>query len=244
MPQKDAPQEIIISGIDEAGRGCVLGPMVIAGIAIPHEHEEKLRKLGVKDSKQLSPQRREELAKKIESLAQIIVLEVAACKIDNYKAQGISLNRLEAIKFAEVLNLLKPHKAYIDAPDRNLPKLHGYLKKMAPDGIELVVEHFADSKYPTVSAASIIAKVERDKKIEALRKEYGEIGSGYTHDPVTVKWLEEWMKTHKELPECARKSWITSEILMEKKQQSLISSFVGKIKGKNTNEADKSPSAS
>jgi len=228
---KAVSQEIIISGIDEAGRGCILGPMVIAGIAIPHEHEEKLRKLGVKDSKQLSHAKREELAKKIEDIASIIVLEVAACKIDNYRKQGISLNRLEAIKFAEILNLQKPHKAFIDGPDTNLPKLHGYLKKMAPDGIELVVEHFADSKYPVVSAASIIAKVERDKKIDQLRKEYGEIGSGYTSDPVTVKWLEDWMKTHKELPECARKSWITSEILVEKKQQSMLSSFLGKIKG-------------
>jgi len=228
---KAVSQEIIISGIDEAGRGCILGPMVIAGIAIPHEHEEKLKRMGVKDSKQLSPAKREELAKKIEDIASIIVLEVAACKIDNYRKQGISLNRLEAIKFAEILNLQKPHKAFIDGPDTNLPKLHGYLKKMAPDGIELVVEHFADSKYPVVSAASIIAKVERDKKIDQLRKEYGEIGSGYTSDPVTVKWLEDWMKTHKELPECARKSWITSEILVEKKQQSMLSSFLGKIKG-------------
>jgi ribonuclease HII len=225
------PEQIIISGIDEAGRGCILGPMVIAGISIPHEHEEKLRKLGVKDSKQLSPAKREELAKKIEELASVIVLEVAACKIDNYRKQGISLNRLEAIKFAEILNLQKPHRAYIDGPDTNLPKLHGYLKKMIPDGIELVVEHFADSKYPVVSAASIIAKVERDRKIDQLRKEYGEIGSGYTSDPVTVRWLEDWMKTHKELPECARKSWITSEILVEKKQQSMLSTFLGKIKG-------------
>ncbi len=229
--QPKAVQEVIISGIDEAGRGCILGPMVIAGVAIPHEHEEKLRKLGVKDSKQLSPAKREELAKKIEELANIVVLEVAACKIDNYRKQGISLNRLEAIKFAEILNLQKPHRAFIDGPDTNLPKLHGFLKKMAPDGIELVVEHFADSKYPVVSAASIIAKVERDKKIGQLRKEYGDIGSGYTSDPVTVKWLEEWMKTHKELPECARKSWITAENLIEKKEQSLISSFLGKLKG-------------
>jgi ribonuclease HII len=231
MPPEEAPQEIIISGIDEAGRGCVLGPMVIAGVAIPHDKEADFRKFGVKDSKQLSPAKREELAKKIEGIGNIVILEVAPCKIDNYKAQGISLNRLEAIKFAEILNLQKPHKAFIDGPDTNLPKLHGYLKKMAPEGIELIVEHFADSKYPVVGAASIIAKVERDRKIGLLRKEYGDIGSGYTSDPVTVKWLEEWMKTHKELPECARKSWITSEILVEKKQQSVLGSFFGKLKG-------------
>lgn len=230
------PQDIIISGIDEAGRGCVLGPMVIAGVAIPHGHEDRLRKLGVKDSKLLTPKKREELAKKIESLAQIVVLEVAACKIDNYRKQGISLNRLEAMKFAEILHLLKPHRAFIDGPDTNLPKFHGHMKTMAPEGMELVIEHFADSKYPVVSAASIIAKVERDSKIEQLRKEYGEIGSGYTSDPVTVKWLEEWMRTHKELPECARKSWITSEILVEKKQQSLLSSFLGKIRGNGEKE--------
>jgi len=225
------PEELIISGIDEAGRGCILGPMVIAGIAIPHGREEEFRKLGVRDSKQLLPRKREELAKKIEDMASIIVLEVAACKIDNYRKQGISLNRLEAIKFAEILNLLKPHRAYIDGPDTNLPRMHGYIRRMVPDGMELVLEHFADSKYPVVGAASIIAKVERDRKIEKLKKEYGDIGSGYTSDPVTMNWLEEWLKTHKELPECARKSWITADILMEKKQQSLLSSFIGKIKG-------------
>ena len=236
MSAKDSPQEIIISGIDEAGRGCILGPMVIAGIAIPHQHEERLRKLGVKDSKQLSPQKREELAARIEELASIVVLEVAPCKIDNYKAQGISLNRLEAMKFAEILHLQKPHRAFIDGPDTNLPKFHRHLKTMSPEGTELIIEHFADSKYPVVSAASIIAKVERDKKIEQLRKEYGNIGSGYTSDPTTQKWLEEWMKTHKELPECARKSWVTADVLMEKKQQSLLSSFVGKIRGADTKE--------
>jgi ribonuclease HII len=73
--------------------------------------------------------------------------------------------------------------------------------------------------------------VERDRKIEKLRSEYGEFGSGYTSDQVTMKWLEEWMKTHSKLPDCARKSWITSEILMEKKQQSMLSSFIGKIRG-------------
>ncbi len=232
MPQ----QEIIISGIDEAGRGCILGPMVIAGVAIPHEREKEFRKMGVKDSKMLTPAKREELAKKIEEIAQIVLLEVAACKIDNYRAQGISLNRLEAIKFAEILHLQKPHKAFIDGPDTNLPKLHGYLKKMAPEGMELVVEHFADSKYPVVGAASIIAKVERDRKIEQLRKEYGDIGSGYTSDPTTVKWLEEWMRTHSKLPECARHSWITAEDLLQKKEQSLLSSFLGKIKGNDAKE--------
>ena len=224
-------KEIIISGIDEAGRGCILGPMVIAGVAIPHEKEEEFRRLGVKDSKMLSPAKREELYKKIEEMAQVVILEVAACKIDNYRAQGISLNRLEAIKFAEILHLQKPHKAFIDGPDTNLPKLHGYLKKMSPEGIELIVEHFADSKYPVVGAASIIAKVERDRKIEELRKEYGDIGSGYTSDPVTQKWLDDWMKTHSKLPDCARKSWVTAEALVEKKEQSLLGSFFGKIKG-------------
>jgi ribonuclease HII len=242
MSSKDPHEEIIISGIDEAGRGCIIGPMVIAGRAIPHGNEEKLRKMGVKDSKQLTPARREELAKKIESLANIVVLEVAACKIDNYRRQGISLNRLEAMKFAEILHLLKPHRAFIDGPDVNLPKFHRHLKTMSPEGIELIIEHFADSKYPVVGAASIIAKVERDRKIEALRKEYGDIGSGYTSDPVTKKWLEEWMATHKELPECARKSWITAEELVQKKEQSLLSSFLGKIRGTETKEGGKPPS--
>ncbi len=218
----------MIAGIDEAGRGAVIGPMIIAGVSIPREKENELVKMGVKDSKLLTPKAREKLARKIEKTAKdIIVIEVAPCKIDNYRKQGISLNKMEAMKFAEALNFLRPSTAYIDGPDINLRKFQGFVSKMLAEPAELVVEHFADSKYPVVSAASIIAKVERDQRIEKLASRYGEIGSGYSSDPVTQVWLSQWLEGANKFPECVRRTWITAEVMERDKLQTRLLGFLG-----------------
>lgn len=223
---------MLIAGLDEAGRGAVLGPLVIAGVSIRSEDEEKLKELGVRDSKELSPKRREFLAKKIEKIAKdIIILKVGPCKIDNYKKQGINLNQLEGMKFATIINYLTPEKAYIDGPENNLNRFKLFVEKMLKNPADLVVEHRADQTYPVVSAASIMAKVTRDSEVEKLRKKYGIEGSGYPSDERTINWMKNWLKEHKDFPEgVARKSWATTELMMGKKKQSKLGSFFGKIK--------------
>ena len=220
----------MIAGIDEAGRGCVLGPLVIAGAMVPENDIKKLEKLGVKDSKMLTPSKRESLAERIEEIANIVVLEVGPCKIDNYKRRGINLNKVESMKFAEILNLLAPMKAYIDGHERNTEKVKKIISKMVRHDMELIVENFADRTYPIVSAASIIAKVERDKKIEDLKKKHGNIGSGYPSDEVTMTWLRNWLSENKGMPDFARKTWMTSEGLMKEKQQTKMNSFFNRLK--------------
>lgn len=222
---------VIIAGTDEAGRGAVIGPMIVAGVSIPKEKEHLLKKFGVKDSKELTPRKREKLVEKIEKIAKdIIVIEVGPCKIDNYRKSGIGLNKLEVIKFAEIINFLEPHIAYIDCPDTNKQRIENLLRKMVRNETDLVVEHFADKKYPSVSAASIIAKVERDKRIKKLEKEYGKIGSGYPSDPITQEWLKNWIRENKKFPECVRKTWITANNIERGKFQKKLTSFFSFLK--------------
>jgi ribonuclease HII len=220
----------VIAGCDEAGRGCILGPLVVAGISIDHDKEEKLRKIGVRDSKELTQPKREELAEKIEKLANdVIVMKVGPCKIDTFRKQGVGLNRIEAMKFADIIKMLNPHLAYIDSPDTNLDKFHRFMSKLVGDGTELVVKHKADRDHPVVSAASIIAKVERELDIAELKNEFGDFGSGYTSDENTINWLKEQIKAKKELPEhLIRKSWVTYSVLKGEHEQT---SLAGWIKG-------------
>ncbi len=223
----------LIAGIDEAGRGAIIGPLVIAGVSIDSEKEDKLKKMGVRDSKLLSPKRREFLAERIEEIARdVIVLKIAACRIDKYRREGVNLNKIEVIKMADAINYLKPEKTYIDSPDINTERLRLFLKKMIKeDGARLVVEHKADHKYPVCSAASIIAKVARDEEIEQLKKKYGNMGPGYTSNEITQTWLKEWLEKNRKFPDIVRKTWITASVLDGERRQLKISSWFKKIKG-------------
>ena len=214
----------IIAGCDEAGRGCILGPLVLAGISIDYSQEDKLKRIGVRDSKELPHERRVQLAKKIEQIAKdVVVMKVGPCKIDNYRNQGVGLNRIEAMKFADIIKVLNPQLAYIDAPDTNLDRFGRFMGKLVGDGIELVTRHKADRDHPVVSAASIIAKVEREEDIARLKEEFGNFGTGYTSDESTMAWLREYLKNNKEFPEhLVRRSWITSSILKGEKEQTSI----------------------
>ena len=223
---------MITAGIDEAGRGAVIGPLVVCGASFAKDDVNQLRKLGVRDSKELSPRRREQLAKAIEKVAKdIMILKISPCVIDNRKAEGLNLNQLEAMKFADLINYLKPDKCFIDSPDVNTQKLKAFIKKMLKKSSELVVEHKADQNHPEVSAASIMAKVERDKEILQLADKHGPLGSGYPSDERTVFWLKQWLENNKTFPEFVRRSWVTIEIMEKEKAQSKLSSW---FKGRKT----------
>jgi ribonuclease H, mammalian HI/archaeal HII subfamily len=202
---------MLVAGVDDAGRGSVIGPLVIAGILIDEGDIPKLVQLGVKDSKLLSPSRREALAVEIKRLAQKhAVVKLSPAEIDMAVERGrklFRLNRLEAQAMAKVIELLKPDVAYVDASDVLEERFKRHILECLPFKVEIVSEHKADRKYPVVSAASIIAKVERDREIAELKAKYGDFGCGYPTDPKTLEFLRRCLENSKEYPEFVRKSW-------------------------------------
>jgi len=202
---------MLVAGVDDAGRGSVIGPLVIAGILIEEGDIPKLVRLGVKDSKLLSPSRREALAIEIKRIAKKhAVVKLSPSEIDKVVEKGrklFRLNRLEAQAMAKVIELLKPDVAYVDASDVLEERFKQHILECLPFKVEIVSEHKADGKYPVVSAASIIAKVERDHEIAELKAKYGDFGCGYPTDPKTLNFLRRCLENFKGYPEFVRKSW-------------------------------------
>jgi len=202
---------MLVAGVDDAGRGSVIGPLVIAGILIEEKDFSKLIQLGVKDSKLLSPSRRENLAVEIKRLAlRHAVVKLSPAEIDKVVETGRKLhrlNRLEAQAMAKVIEQLKPDIAYVDASDVLEERFKQQILEYLPFKVEVVSEHKADRKYPVVSAASIIAKVERDREIEELKAKHGDFGCGYPTDPKTVRFLQQCLESLGEYPEFVRRSW-------------------------------------
>ena len=197
-----------ILGIDEAGRGSVLGPLVIAGVVIDKRKEAILDNMGVKDSKKLTPKRREVLARKLKKMFVWDTVIYSAQDIDNLRAQGINLNEIERKGMEELIAKLDFDEAIVDAVDVKPQRFQDRLAQAT--GKKVKAEHKADDKYIEVSAASIIAKQTRDEAIAEINKKFedvGGIGSGYPSDPTTKEFLSNY--TYNEMPEFVRKSWST-----------------------------------
>jgi len=212
-----------VLGVDEAGRGPVIGPLVLAGVMLEEkEINKKLKEAD--DSKKLTKKIREELYKKfIKSTTNKIII-VEPPEIDEaLESQELNLNWLEAHKTAEIINELNPDEAHIDSPSPNLEKYEGYLRNLLNNkGINLVVGHKMESKSKLVAAASVLAKVTRDNEMEEIEKKYGKVGPGYTSNKVTQKFLEENWEKH---PEIFRKSWISWKNHKSKKEQKDLDEF-------------------
>jgi ribonuclease HII len=217
---------MLLLGIDDAGRGPVIGPMVLAGVLADEKTIRSFKKLGVKDSKLLTAKRREYLAEKIKEKVEIFEVTLAfPPEIEERNHAGIDLNKLEALKMAEVINKInkgfKKIKVIIDCPSVGIAKWQDYLKTKIHNlsNLEVVCEHKADKNYPVVAAASIIAKSVREKEMNKLKAKYGpEIGSGYCHDPATCKFLEEHVSKYKD-DGLFRKTWATWKKACANKEQ-------------------------
>ena len=200
-----------VAGVDDAGRGPIIGPLVVAGVLLDEKDLPKLMDLGVRDSKRLSPDRREELAAEIKHLALKCHVEMLPpAEIDRVVETGKKLhklNRLEAQTMAKVITSLRPDVTYVDASDVFADRFKQHIAENLTFKVQIISEHKADAKYPIVSAASIIAKVERDGALSALQERYGNMGCGYPTDPNTIKFLERWIRTFGSYPDFVRKSW-------------------------------------
>ena len=194
-----------VCGIDDAGRGPMLGPLVIAGISLEKKNIKKLNTLGVKDSKKLTPKLREILYKKIiEIVDDYYIAKIPPRSIDA-SVKKHCLNGLEAKYMAKVVSKLNPTVSYVDSCDVNPTRFGKEISKLS-DNHKIKSYHRADSRFVVVSAASILAKVTRDRAIAKLRKEHN-LGSGYPSDSLTVKFVTRYYKKNKKMPSFVRKSW-------------------------------------
>jgi ribonuclease HII len=212
----------VICGVDEAGKGSVLGPMVIAAVGI--SSEGILEGIRVKDSKLLCAKERERLYKIIKKKCQVATVRLDAQQIDIMR-RDMTLNEAVARAHAQVIIKLSPDYAYLDACDVNTFRYAEMVKNHLVLPCEIISEHHADEKFPVVSAASIIAKVTRDRAIATLAKKYGTIGSGYPSDPVTIHFLNSYIDEHHIPPPIARKSWKTVSAILSKKSQRRLNDF-------------------
>ena len=220
---------VVVCGLDEAGRGCVIGPLVVAGACFKDSDLAKLRKMGVKDSKLLSVIQRERLYKEVVKIAKshkIVIIDNN--EIDSRSTVGLNLNELEALKIANIIEELSPEKAVVDSPHPIESKfeelLFSFIKPELRDKFNIIAEHKADLNYVECAAASILAKVTRDREIDKIKEIVGfDFGSGYSSDEKTIKALEKHYEG--KLSEFIRKSWVTYKAMKERKEQSSSESF-------------------
>lgn len=213
-------------GVDEAGKGPVLGPMVCAAVRAP-----QAALAGVDDSKRLSPDRREQLAARLRADDRVAVgvAVIGVRRIDDPETDmnGLALSG----QAAAVRAVVEPgDRVRADAADVDESRFGRRLRETVGDGddgvdCEVVAEHRADESHPVVGAASVVAKVERDRRVEAIAREYGDVGSGYPSDPTTRGFLRSYVADHGDLPACARSSWSTCVDLLAAAEQSALDEF-------------------
>jgi len=203
----------LLGGADEAGRGCIVGPLVVAGVSATRSGVRELKELGVRDSKKLSPRQRQTLYPAILKVCRRAYwVGIEPAEIDTVVRTGKKfrkLNYLEALYFAKVIDQLDAGRVTVDACDSVPKRFQENICDNLSSSCSVNALHKADRDYPLVSAASIIAKVERDREVEKLRKKHGDFGSGYPSDPSTRIFFIERMRRGEPLPEYVRKSWKT-----------------------------------
>jgi ribonuclease HII len=206
---------ILIGGVDEAGRGSIVGPLVVAGISIEESKITLLRDMGIRDSKALSPKVRARLFGEIMK----IIDSVCIYKIDPVEVDGSvllrGLNRLEAKVMASVINTIGAEEVYVDCCDVNPQRYREYMECHLTCKPKLYSMHHADVINMVVSAASIIAKITRDQEIQHIRRRYGSIGSGYPSDERTMRFIRDWVAKNGSAPEFTRKSWKPLRIMLD-----------------------------
>lgn len=204
---------MLIAGIDEAGRGPVIGPLVICCAFCRREDEKMLRKVAARDSKGLTAKQREEAYEELKKFCNFRWAEVSAADL-NRMMKEMSLNDIEARFMADLIKKLDESDIMIDMPDRYSWTFRKRMEKFGVKRFE--AEHKADEKYPIVAAASICAKILRDRKVEEIRKATCDFGSGYPSDPKTVAALKDG-KARAMLEPFIRQRWKTLENIKQTK---------------------------
>ncbi len=216
------------AGLDEAGRGPVIGPMVVAGVVLTSSAVRKLRAMGVRDSKLLTPEKREKLEPVIKEMADAYSLTVVEPRRIDEAVSRNGLNILEAEVMAGIIEELKPSMVIVDAPGRNTERFKRVLKsKLKGIPVRVRAENKADSRFVHVAAASILAKVERDRKVAELREKAGyDFGSGYPGDPRTKEFLLKVLDGYPFPKDQIRWKWATMQNLLDERRRIDLTDFL------------------
>lgn len=210
---------IMIGGVDEAGRGSIIGPLVVAGVGIREAKVAQLYEMGVKDSKALTPKARARLFGEIMKVADSVCVR----KVDPAEVDGSvslrGLNRLEAKVMASIINKIGADEVYVDCCDINPERYSDYIGQHLNCSPKVHSMHHADAINVVVSAASIVAKITRDQEIQHIRNKYRSIGSGYPSDEQTMRFIRRWVAKNGSAPEFARKSWKPLKMMLENTAQ-------------------------
>jgi len=219
-------------GSDEAGKGPVLGPMVVAAVATP---DRSTLPAGLADSKELAPDRRQELAAELDA-TETVSIGVETIPVDRIDAPETDMNFLTVAGHAAAIDAalmgttqedeVAPVTGLADAGDTSAERFGRRVRERCETTIELEARHGADGEDALVAAASIVAKVRRDEHIARLDHQYeADVGSGYPSDPTTRQFLETYAAEHGEVPPCARRSWSTCDDVLEPVEQSGLGEF-------------------
>lgn len=206
---------ILVGGVDEAGRGSIVGPLIIAGISIRESKVALLHKMGVKDSKALNPKVRARLFVEImKVIDSVCIHKIDPVEVDD-SVSFKGLNRLEARVMASVINAIGADEVYVDCCDVNPQRYREYMECHLTCKPKLYSLHHADVINMVVSAASIIAKITRDQEIQHICSRYGSIGSGYPSDERTMRFIREWVTKNGSAPDFTRKSWKPLRLMLD-----------------------------
>ena len=218
----------MICGLDEAGRGPVIGPLVVTGVTF--EDDSELIEYNVRDSKKITPKRREVLARKIKEISiNYEILIIPASDIDDMR-KVMTLNEIEVNAFIKVIKKLKPETCYVDSADVNEKRFGRDILSGLSFKSDIISEHKADEIYPIVGAASILAKTKRDEEVKKIEQKLENmldlsLGSGYPADPITQKFLKEWVNKFGKLPPHTRHSWKTAQNLINENSIKKLDEF-------------------
>lgn len=213
---------LLVGGVDEAGRGSIIGPLVVAGVAVRESKIAQLKEMGVRDSKALTPKARARLFGRIVGIAdEVSVLKIGPAEVDrSVLLKG--LNRLEARAMAHVIRDMRADEVYVDCCDTNPARYKGYIEQcllslLSPSSWPAALHsmHHADSINVVVSAASIIAKITRDQELREIRRRHRSIGSGYPSDEQTMRFIRRWVARKKCAPEFARRTWRPLRLMLD-----------------------------
>ncbi len=215
----------MLAGIDEAGRGPVLGPLVVAGVAC--DDPKALQKMGCTDSKSLTPGKREMVDRKLRGHpgVRVEVRTIAAETLDEERRRR-TLNAIEVERFQDIALALGADTVVVDAADVDARRFGRQVASRLPAHCVVVSEHKADANHVVVGAASIVAKVARDAAVAELARRLERqigmpLGSGYASDPLTQAFIAKWHATFGDLPEGARRSWAPMRELLAPRATSL-----------------------